>query len=99
MTCFPQQVGLQDGQSEAVVLRLNLLTFQHLIYGLDGDWSLSGLGHDYDVDIQDIRKAAVLHYNGNMKPWLELGIPTYRCYWRSFLNQEDEFLSDCNVDS
>lgn len=70
-----------------------------MVFSLDGAWSLSGLGHDYELDFQAISKAAVLHYNGNMKPWLELGIPKYRRYWKKFLTQEDQFLSDCNVNS
>ncbi|XP_012487123.1 probable galacturonosyltransferase 7 isoform X2 [Gossypium raimondii] len=75
----------------------SLLTFQDLIYALDNDWVLSGLGHDYGLSTQSIKKAAVLHYNGNMKPWLELGIPKYKVYWRKFLNPENQFLNECNV--
>ncbi|KAG4185179.1 hypothetical protein ERO13_A09G213674v2 [Gossypium hirsutum] len=75
----------------------SLLTFQDLIYALDNDWVLSGLGHDYELSTQSIKKAAVLHYNGNMKPWLELGIPKYKVYWRKFLNPENQFLNECNV--
>ncbi|GAB4839289.1 hypothetical protein Ancab_028816 [Ancistrocladus abbreviatus] len=81
---------------QAVASRASLLTFQDLIYALDHKWVLSGLGHDYGLDVQEIRKAAVLHYNGKMKPWLELGIPKYRRLWTSFLNQ-DLFLSECNI--
>ncbi|KAH7554619.1 hypothetical protein JRO89_XS12G0248900 [Xanthoceras sorbifolium] len=92
-----REVSLGEGSAEAIALHASLLTFQDLIYALDGIWALSGLGHDYGIDIQAIKKAAVLHYNGNMKPWLELGIPRYRLYWKKFLNQEDRFLSECNV--
>lgn len=84
---------------EAVALRASLLSFEGLIYAIDGAWILSGLGHDYGIDIQSISKAAILHYNGNMKPWLELGIPKYKHYWRKFLSREDQFLSECNVNS
>ncbi|KAK0585218.1 hypothetical protein LWI29_024873 [Acer saccharum] len=94
-----RQVSLGEGSTEAIALHASLLTFQDQIYALDGAWALSGLGHDYGVDIQAIKKAAVLHYNGNMKPWLELGIPRYRLYWKKFLNLEDRFLSECNVNS
>lgn len=90
---------MREAVSEAVALRTSLLTFQDLIYVLDDSWVLSGLGHDYGLKNQAIKRAAVLHYNGNMKPWLELGIPKYRNYWRTFRNQEDQFLSDCNVSS
>lgn len=54
------------------------LGFQDLVHALDDIWALSGLGHDYGLDIKAIKKAAVLHFNGNMKPWIELGIPKYR---------------------
>ncbi|KAE8658376.1 putative galacturonosyltransferase 7 [Hibiscus syriacus] len=60
-------------EEESTVLA-SMLTFQDLIYALDSEWIVSGLGHDYGISIQSIKKAAVLHYNGNMKPWLELGI-------------------------
>ncbi|KAL4285294.1 hypothetical protein GQ457_16G028670 [Hibiscus cannabinus] len=75
----------------------SMLTFQDLIYSLDSEWIISGLGHDYGISIQSIKKAAVLHYNGNMKPWLELGIRKYKVYWKKFLNRENQFLNECNV--
>ncbi|KAA8517584.1 hypothetical protein F0562_017786 [Nyssa sinensis] len=92
-----EQLSMGGGLSEAITLRASLLTFQGLVHALDDAWVLSGLGHDYGLDIQGINKAAVLHFNGNMKPWLELGIPKYKGYWRKFLNLENHFFSDCNV--
>ncbi|XP_042484338.1 probable galacturonosyltransferase 7 [Macadamia integrifolia] len=92
-----QQRGSREESLRAGLLPASLLTFQNLVYPLDGSWALSGLGHDYNIDSQAIRRAAVLHYNGNMKPWLELGIPKYKGYWKKFLKQEDQFMSECNV--
>ncbi|GAB4851947.1 hypothetical protein Ancab_016137 [Ancistrocladus abbreviatus] len=92
-----QEVNKVDRLFGAVASRASLLTFQDLVYALDQTWILSGLGHDYGLDVQAIRKAAVVHYNGKMKPWLELGIPKYRKFWTRFLNREDLFLSECNV--
>lgn len=91
------QLDIGEQSIEAAALRASLLTFQDLILALDGEWVLSGLGHRYGLDRQAIRKAAVLHYNGNMKPWLEMGIPKYKGYWRKFLNRQDQILSVCNV--
>ncbi|XP_068317855.1 probable galacturonosyltransferase 7 isoform X1 [Pyrus communis] len=96
---FVTEGTTQEGGNEAAALHASLLTFRGLIYPLDGSWALSGLGHDYNIDVYPIKKAAVLHYNGKMKPWLELGIPKYKSYWKIFLNREDQFLSDCNVNS
>ncbi|MCD7462419.1 hypothetical protein HAX54_048505 [Datura stramonium] len=74
---------------EAVALRASLLTFQGEVYALDDKWVLSGLGHKYGVDIEAVKNARVLHFNGKMKPWLELGIRDYTVFWRKFLNQEN----------
>lgn len=82
---------------EAIALRASLLTFQGEVYALDDKWVLSGLGHKYGVDIEAVKNARVLHFNGNMKPWLELGIRDYTVFWRKFLYQENQFLSDCNI--
>ncbi|KGN53962.1 probable galacturonosyltransferase 7 isoform X2 [Cucumis sativus] len=87
----------EGGSTDAVALRASLLTFQSLIYALDDSWSLYGLGHDYKLNVQDVENAATLHYNGYLKPWLELGIPKYKAYWKKFLDREDPFLSKCNI--
>ncbi|KAJ8753908.1 hypothetical protein K2173_000162 [Erythroxylum novogranatense] len=92
-----QEVGKEAGSTAAALLTASLITFHDLIYTLDSTWTLSGLGHDYGLDEKDINSAAVLHYNGNMKPWFELGIPEYKNYWKRFLNREDQFLGECKV--
>ncbi|XP_042492152.1 probable galacturonosyltransferase 7 [Macadamia integrifolia] len=92
-----QKHSIREESLRAGLLPASLLTFQNLVYPLDGSWALSGLGHDYSIDSQAIRRAAVLHYNGNMKPWLELGIPKYKRYWKKFLKREDQFMGECNV--
>ncbi|KAF6171141.1 hypothetical protein GIB67_012215 [Kingdonia uniflora] len=63
-------------------LPATLLTFHGMVYALDDSWALSGLGHDYGIGTQAIKKAAVLHYNRKMKSWLELGISKYKLYWK-----------------
>uniref|UniRef100_A0A1J3D5R7 Hexosyltransferase n=1 Tax=Noccaea caerulescens TaxID=107243 RepID=A0A1J3D5R7_NOCCA len=94
---FNKEMSGGDESREAIALQASLLTFQDQVYALDDKWALSGLGYDYYINTQSIKNAAILHYNGNMKPWLELGIPQYKNYWRNHLNREDRFLSDCNV--
>ncbi|XP_004305055.1 PREDICTED: probable galacturonosyltransferase 7-like [Fragaria vesca subsp. vesca] len=96
---FVNEASTQEGQNEAAALHASLLTFKDLIYPLDSVWALSGLGNDYNIDMSAVTKAAVLHYNGKMKPWLDLGIPKYKVFWKRFLNREDQFLTDCNVNS
>ncbi|KAL6648212.1 hypothetical protein ACP70R_002258 [Stipagrostis hirtigluma subsp. patula] len=81
----------------AAALPISLLSFQHLMYPLDEKLTLSGLGYDYGIEEEAIRSSASLHYNGNMKPWLELGIPEYRMYWKRFLTRDERFMDECNV--
>jgi len=76
---------------------LSLSSFQNLIYHLDGTSILSGLGYDYWIDLEVALSSAALHYNGYMKPWLELGIPDYKKYCRRFLTQEVRFMDEYNV--
>lgn len=92
-----QELNAEGTAFGAVASRASLLTFRDLVYALDGKYVMSGLGHDYGLDLQAIRKAAVLHYNGNMKPWLELRIPRYKGFWAKYIDREDQFLSECNV--
>ena len=94
---YGQYLSAGEELFQAATVRASLLAFQDLVHPLDDTWMLSGLGHDYGLDIETIKKAAVLHFNGNMKPWNDLGIPKYRGYWKKFLNRDNQFLSDCNV--
>jgi alpha-1,4-galacturonosyltransferase len=73
-----------------------LLSFQHLLYPLDEKLALSGLGYDYGIQ-RVVQDSVFLHYNGNMKPWLELGIPDYKKYWKRFVARDEQFMDECNV--
>uniref|UniRef100_A0A0A9DYS2 Hexosyltransferase n=1 Tax=Arundo donax TaxID=35708 RepID=A0A0A9DYS2_ARUDO len=95
-----RKLGNSDDEASlrAAALPMSLLSFQHLVYPLDEKLTLSGLGYDYGIEVEVAQSsAASLHYNGNMKPWLELGIPDYRKYWKRFLAQDERFMDECNV--
>ncbi|WJX82390.1 polygalacturonate 4-alpha-galacturonosyltransferase [Trifolium repens] len=94
-----KELSVQKGSTIAAAWPASLLAFENKIYPLNESWVRSGLGHDYKVDSNSIKTAPVLHYNGKMKPWLDLGIPNYKSYWRKFLNKENQLLSECNVNS
>ncbi|KAF5188985.1 Hexosyltransferase, partial [Thalictrum thalictroides] len=51
-----------------------LLSFYGLTEPLDRRWHVLGLGYDMNIDDRLIESAAVIHFNGNMKPWLKLAI-------------------------
>ncbi|CAK8542207.1 unnamed protein product [Lathyrus sativus] len=94
-----KELSVQKGFNIAATWPASLLAFESKIYPLNESWVRSGLGHDYKIDTNSIKTAPVLHYNGKMKPWLDLGIPNYKSYWKKFLNKEDRLLSECNVNS
>ncbi|KAJ3682941.1 hypothetical protein LUZ60_013168 [Juncus effusus] len=82
---------------QASALPLSLLVFKDLVYPLDERLTLTGLGYNYEINPDLARQAVSLHYNGNMKPWLELGIPDYKRFWKRFLTRDERFMDDCNV--
>ncbi|KAL2462031.1 putative galacturonosyltransferase 11 [Abeliophyllum distichum] len=72
-----------------------LLALYGLTEPLDRQWHVLGLGHDFNIDNNLIETAAVIHFNGNMKPWLKLGIGRYKPLWEQYLNQSHQYLQDC----
>ncbi|XP_039830532.1 probable galacturonosyltransferase 7 isoform X1 [Panicum virgatum] len=94
-----RKFGNNDDEASlrAAALPISLLSFQHLLYPLDERLTLSGLGYDYGIKEEVAQSSASLHYNGNMKPWLELGIPDYKKYWKRFLTRDERFMDECNV--
>lgn len=74
-----------------------LITFWKRTYALDRSWHVLGLGYNPNVSQKDIDRAAVIHYNGNLKPWLEIGIPKFRNYWARFVDYDQVYLRECNI--
>ncbi|KAJ9562927.1 hypothetical protein OSB04_008087 [Centaurea solstitialis] len=74
-----------------------LITFWKRVYPLDKSWHVLGLGYNPSVSQREIERAAVIHYNGNLKPWLEIGIPKFRGYWSRFVDYEHAYMRDCNM--
>ncbi|KAG6573569.1 putative galacturonosyltransferase 4, partial [Cucurbita argyrosperma subsp. sororia] len=74
-----------------------LITFWKRTHPLDRSWHVLGLGYNPDVNQKEIERAAVIHYNGNMKPWLEIAIPRYRNYWMKYVDFDHEYLRQCNI--
>ncbi|GAV60133.1 Glyco_transf_8 domain-containing protein/PPR domain-containing protein/PPR_1 domain-containing protein/PPR_2 domain-containing protein, partial [Cephalotus follicularis] len=57
-----------------------LITFYNLTYPLERSWHVLGLGYDPALNQTEIENAAVIHYNGNNKPWLDLAVAKYKSY-------------------
>uniref|UniRef100_A0ACD5UWE5 Uncharacterized protein n=1 Tax=Avena sativa TaxID=4498 RepID=A0ACD5UWE5_AVESA len=71
-----------------------LLAFYGLVEALDSKWHVLGLGYT-TVDPATIKEGAVLHYNGNMKPWLKIGMEKYKGFWDNYVDYSHPLLQQC----
>ncbi|XP_022136111.1 probable galacturonosyltransferase 3 isoform X2 [Momordica charantia] len=74
-----------------------LITFYNLTYPLDRGWHVLGLGYDPALNFTEIDNAAVIHYNGNYKPWLDLAVSKYKSYWSKHVMYGNHYLQLCNI--
>ncbi|KAJ8752342.1 hypothetical protein K2173_003978 [Erythroxylum novogranatense] len=74
-----------------------LLAFYGLTEPLDRRWHVLGLGFDMNIDNRLIESAAVIHFNGNMKPWLKIAIGRYKLLWERYTNQSHPYYQDCTT--
>ncbi|KAJ1281034.1 hypothetical protein BS78_04G277900 [Paspalum vaginatum] len=80
----------------ASVLPVGLMTFYGKTKPLDKSWHVMGLGYNPHIRPEDISGAAVIHFNGNMKPWLDVAFNQYKHLWTKYVDTEMEFLTLCN---
>ncbi|KAJ7967880.1 Hexosyltransferase [Quillaja saponaria] len=74
-----------------------LITFWKRTFPLNRSWHVLGLGYNPNVNRRDLERAAVIHYNGNMKPWLEISIPKYKSYWTKHVDFDHTYMRECNI--
>uniref|UniRef100_A0A7N0U6A6 Hexosyltransferase n=1 Tax=Kalanchoe fedtschenkoi TaxID=63787 RepID=A0A7N0U6A6_KALFE len=74
-----------------------LITFYNLTFPLQRSWHVLGLGYDPALNKTEIDNAAVVHYNGNYKPWLDLAISKYKSYWSRYLTSDNPYLQHCKI--
>ncbi|XP_051141666.1 probable galacturonosyltransferase 6 [Andrographis paniculata] len=78
-------------------LPIGWLTFYKHTFALNKSWHVLGLGNDADVRQDDIDRAAVVHYDGIRKPWLDIGFEKYKKLWKKYVKFEHPYLQECNV--
>ncbi|KAG9128706.1 hypothetical protein Leryth_022891 [Lithospermum erythrorhizon] len=74
-----------------------LIAFKGNVHLIDPSWHLLGLGYQNKTKIEDVEKAAVIHYNGQSKPWLELGFEHLRPFWTKYVNYSNDFIRNCHI--
>ncbi|KAJ6810386.1 putative galacturonosyltransferase 9 [Iris pallida] len=88
----------EDGSlwNPGTVLPAGLMTFYKTTKPLEKSWHVMGLGYNPSVSQDEIHNAAVIHFNGNMKPWLDVALNQYKHLWSKYVDTEMEFLPLCN---
>ncbi|PWS21765.1 hypothetical protein DKP78_21880, partial [Enterococcus faecium] len=61
------------------------------------NWNDNGIGKNTNNDRSEIYNTSVVHYNGNMKPWLELEMTKYRPYWTRYIKYDHPYIRGCNL--
>ncbi|KAK9103083.1 hypothetical protein Sjap_020337 [Stephania japonica] len=54
-------------------------------------------GYNPSISMDEINSAAVIHYNGNMKPWLDIALNQFWPFWTKYVDYEMEFVPDSVV--
>ncbi|XP_021898387.1 probable galacturonosyltransferase 15 [Carica papaya] len=80
------------------VLPPALLAFEGQVHTLDPQWHVAGLGcRSPEVDKKTLEGAAVLHFSGPAKPWLEISFPEVRSLWSRHVNLSNKFIRKCRI--
>ncbi|CAL9091335.1 unnamed protein product [Musa acuminata var. zebrina] len=74
-----------------------LIAFHGHVHVIDPYWHMLGLGYQENTTVADAEKAAVIHFNGRAKPWLDIAFPEIRPLWTKYLDFSDKFIRACNI--
>ncbi|XP_039131254.1 probable galacturonosyltransferase 14 [Dioscorea cayenensis subsp. rotundata] len=74
-----------------------LIAFRGHVHPIDPFWHMLGLGYQEKTNPETVRKAAVIHYNGQCKPWLEIGYKHLQPFWTKHVNYSNEFIKNCHI--
>lgn len=74
-----------------------LIAFRDHVQPIDPTWHMLGLGYQSKTNIESVKKAAVIHYNGQCKPWLEIGFEHLRPFWTRYVNYSNDFVRNCHI--
>lgn len=73
-----------------------LMTFYSTTKSLDKSWHVLGLGFNPSISMDEINNAAVIHFNGNMKPWLDIAMNQYKHLWTKYVDSDMIYVQMCN---
>ncbi|KAH0636519.1 hypothetical protein KY289_036434 [Solanum tuberosum] len=71
-----------------------LITFYSTTKVLDRSWHVLDPRFNPIINVDDINNVVVVHFNGNMKPWLDNAI--IWLLWSKYVDKENEHVQACN---
>lgn len=74
-----------------------LIAFDGNVQPIPEKWHMLGLGYNAKSNLEAVGRAAVIHYNGQAKPWLDVAFPQLRPFWSKYVNYSNEFVRQCNI--
>ncbi|KAL5978161.1 putative galacturonosyltransferase 12 [Asimina triloba] len=74
-----------------------LIAFHGHVHVIDPYWHMLGLGYQENTSVVEAKNAAVIHFNGRAKPWLEIAFPKLRPLWAKYINFSDKFIKTCKI--
>lgn len=75
-----------------------LLALDGNVHPIDPSWHLAELGQrSLEAHEETLKSAAVLHFSGPAKPWLEIGLPEVRGLWSGHVNFSNKFIRKCRI--
>ncbi|XP_023513240.1 probable galacturonosyltransferase 15 [Cucurbita pepo subsp. pepo] len=77
----------------------SLMAFEDHMYPIDSSWHVAGLGERpfKTISKEILQDAAVVHFSGPAKPWLEIGSPEVRNIWHKHVNFSNKFIRRCRI--
>lgn len=68
------------------------------MHPIGSSFHVDGLGYrNPEVGSEHLEAAAVIHFSGPAKPWLEIGFPEVRGLWNKHVNSSNKFIRKCRV--
>lgn len=75
-----------------------LIAFKVHVQPIDPSFHVDSLGYRTpEVSEELLESAAVIHFSGPAKPWLEIGFPEVRGLWIKHVNSSNKFVRKCRV--
>ncbi|CAN7038993.1 unnamed protein product [Brassica rapa subsp. trilocularis] len=74
-----------------------LIAFHGHVQTIDPFWHMLGLGYQEKTSFSEAESAAVVHFNGRAKPWLDIAFPHLRPLWAKYLDSSDRFIKSCHI--